>query len=170
MVLLCLTCLTSPPKSKLCPEEPVVRNRPSIPPHVVAQRAPGCNRSSRRFAVLESHRAVFCLGEAAASVEAASTSLGHPANSKKCSQRLQLATVAAQPQNLLPNLNSEEPANPTPSMPDPELSYTRLIAGSVPVGAPSTHPLAIVTRTLLPRLHFHLRCSCGRWRSCCVPV
>ena len=72
--------------------------------------------------------------------------------------------------NLLPNLNSEEPANPTPSMPDPELSYTRLVAGSVPLGDPSTHLLATVTRTLLPRLHLHSRCSCGRWWSSLVAV
>ena len=36
------------------------------------------------------------------------------------------------PQDL-ENLNSEEPASPTPSIPDPELCYRRLIAGSVPL-------------------------------------
>ena len=49
--------------------------RPSTPPHVVAQRDPGCNRSSG--AVLEGHRAFCFLQEAAVSVEAAS--LGHAA-------------------------------------------------------------------------------------------
>ena len=32
---------------------------------------------------------------------------------------------------LIENLKSEEPADPTPSIPDPELCYTRLIARSV---------------------------------------
>ena len=107
--------------------------RPSTPPHVVAQRAPGCNRSSRSRAVLEGHRAFFCLGEAAVSGDAAS--LGHPAESKKCRQRPQHApaTAAAKPQNRLDNLHSEEPASPTPSIPDSELCYIRLIAGSVPL-------------------------------------
>ena len=102
-----------------------------LPHALVAQRAPGCNRSSG--AVLEGHRAFFCLGEAAASVEAAS--LAHPADSKRCSQRLQHvpANAPAQPQDLLENLNFEEPARPTPSTPDPELGYTRLNAGSVPL-------------------------------------
>ena len=31
-------------------------------------------------------------------------------------------------------------------------------------------PLATVTRTLLPRLHLHSHCSCGRWRSCWGPA
>ena len=55
------------------------------------------------------------------SVEA--PSLGQPADSNKCSQELQNApaTAAAQPQNLVENLNSEEPSSPTPSIPDPEL-------------------------------------------------
>ena len=145
MVLLCLTRLTSPPppppqkkkKKKIetltlqCPL--LGTTRPSTPPHVVAQRAPACNRSSG--AVLEGHHAFCFLGEAAVSVEAAS--LGHPADSKKCRQRLQHvnvpATAAAQPQNRLENQNAEEPASPTPSIPDPELCYTRLIAGSVPL-------------------------------------
>ena len=87
---------------------------------------PGCNRSSRG-AVLEGHRAFCFLGEAAASVEAAS--FGHPADSKKCRQRLQHvpASAAAQPQNRLP------------SIPDPELCYTRLIAGSVPLSKLGLH-------------------------------
>ena len=95
---------------------------PSTPPHVVAQRAPGCNRSSCG-AVLEGHRAFCFLGEAAASIEAAS--LGHPADSKKVRQRFQHvpATAAARPQDLLENLNAEEPANPTPPIPNPELCY-----------------------------------------------
>ena len=80
------------PSSALkCPSQ---GTRPSLPPHVVAQRvpeyvvaqrAPRCNRSSRGRAVLEGHRAFGFLGEAACSVEA--TSLGHPADSKKCSQK-----------------------------------------------------------------------------------
>ena len=95
---------------------------PSTPPHVVAKRAPGCNRSSCG-AVLESHRALFCLGVAAVSTEAAS--LGHPADFKEGRQRLQHvpATAAARPQDLLENLNAEEPANPTPPIPNPELCY-----------------------------------------------
>ena len=121
------------PSSALkCPSQ---GTRPSPPPHVVAQRvpeyvvaqrAPGCNRSSRGRAVLEGHRAFGFLGEAASmSVEA--PSLGQPADSNKCSQELQNvpATAAAQPQNLVENLNSEEPSSPTPSIPAP-------IAGSVP--------------------------------------
>ena len=38
-------------------------------------------------------------------------------------------------------------------------------------GATSTLPLATVKKTLQPRLHCTPpHCSCGRWRSCCVPV
>ena len=108
--------------SRTCMTTPQIRSS--------AQRAPGCNRSSSR-AVLEGHPAFFFLGDAAASVEAAS--LEHPANSKRCSWWLQhvLATAAAQPQNRLENLNSGELASPTPSITDPEWCYTRLIAGSV---------------------------------------
>ena len=166
------------PSSALkCPSQ---GTRPSLPPHVVAQRvpeyvvaqrAPRCNRSSRGRAVLEGHRAFGFLGEAAASSEA--TSLGHPADSKKCSQRLQNvpATAAAQPQNLVENLNSEEPANAaTPSIPDPELSSVPLskwgLDGSTmessqhaPIGDSAT-----VTR-MLPRL-LRSHCSRGTWRSC----
>ena len=136
MVLLCLTRLTSPPPppkfETLTLQCPLLgTTRPSTPPHVVAQRAPACNRSSG--AVLEGHRAFCFLGEAAVSVEAAS--LGHPVDSKKCRQRLQHvpATAAAQPQNRIENQNAEEPASSTPSIPDTELCYTRLIAGSVPL-------------------------------------
>ena len=95
-------------------------------------RCPVAKKSKSR-AVLEGHRAFCFLGEAAASVDA--TSLKHPADPKKCSQRLQHvpATATAQPQNLLENLNAEEPASPKPSIPNPELCYTRLIAGSVPL-------------------------------------
>ena len=57
--------------SKLCPAVPLRGiTRPSTPPHVVAQRAPGCNRSSRSRAVLEGHHAFCFLEEAAASPEA----------------------------------------------------------------------------------------------------
>ena len=114
-----------------CPLRGITRL--STPPHIVAQRAPGCNRSSKSRAVLEGHRAFCFLQEAAGSVEA--TSLKHPADAKKCSQRFQHVpvTAAAQPQNLLENLNAEEPASPAPSIPNPELCYTRLIAGSVPL-------------------------------------
>ena len=95
--------------------------RPSTPPHVVAQRAPGCNRSSRGRAVLEGHRAFGFLGEAAASFEA--TSFGHPADSKNAvkGSKLLLQRPQPNPQNLVENLNSEEPSSPTPSIPDPEL-------------------------------------------------
>ena len=103
---------------------------PSLPPHVVAQRvpeyvvaqrAPGCNRSSRGRAVLEGHRAFGFLGEAAASFEA--TSFGHPADSKNAvkGSKLLLQRPQPNPQNLVENLNSEEPSSPTPSIPDPEL-------------------------------------------------
>ena len=102
------------PSSALkCPSQ---GTRPSLPPHVVAQRvpeyvvaqkAPGCNRSSRGRAVIESHRAFGFLGEAAFSGEAAS--FGAPSRLQKCSQKLHnaSATAAAQPQNLVENLNSE---------------------------------------------------------------
>ena len=186
MVLLCLACLTSPPNSKLCPELPVLHGiaRPSTPPHVVAQIAPGCNRSSCG-AVLEEHRAFFYLGVAAASREAAS--LGHPADFKEGRQRLQHvpATAAAQPQNRLENLNSEEPGSPTPSVPDPELglhAFDCRVCAAEQVGLAwpkyrgggshhtSTGATVTVTRTLLPRLQLHSRCSCGRWRSFWVPA
>ena len=102
---------------------PLQGTRPSTPPHVAAQRAPGCNRSSGGRAVLEGHPAFGFLGEAACSVEA--TSLGHPADSKNAVRRLQNApaTAAAQPQKNSPrSLKSEEPANAaTPSIPDPQL-------------------------------------------------
>ena len=129
--------------------------RPSTPPHVVAKRAPGCNRSSCG-AVLESHRALFCLGVAAVSKEAAS--LGHSADFKEGRQRLQHvpATAAARPQNRLENLNSEEPGSPTPSVPDPELCYTPLIAGSVPLSKWGLHGPSIDGG--LPA-HFHWRDS-----------
>ena len=68
--------------------------------------------------------------------------LDAPADSKKCSQRLQHvpATAAAQPQDLpFENLNAEEPASPTPSIPNPELCYIRLIAGSVPLSKWGLH-------------------------------
>ena len=97
---------------------PLQGTRPSTPSRVVAQRVAGCNRSSGGLAVLEGHRAFGFLGEAA-SVEAA-TSLGHPADSVRRLQNAH-ATTTAQPQNLFENLNSEEPASPTPSIPDPEL-------------------------------------------------
>ena len=102
------TCMTTPQIRSSAP-----KRRPSTPPHVGRPKGSGCNRSSRA-AVLEGHRAFFCLGEAAASVEAAS--LGDPANSKRCSWWLQhvLATAAAQPQNRLEKLNSGEPASPHP--------------------------------------------------------
>ena len=76
------------PSSALkCPSQ---GTRPSLPPHVVAQRvpeyvvaqkAPGCNRSSRGRAVIESHRAFGFLGEAAFSGEAAS--FGAPSRLQK---------------------------------------------------------------------------------------
>ena len=68
--------------------------------------------------------------------------LDAPADSKKCSQRLQHvpATAAARPQDLpFENLNAEEPASPTPSIPNPELCYIRLIAGSVPLSKWGLH-------------------------------
>ena len=81
------------------------------------------------------------------------------------------------PQNLVENLNSEEPANAaTPSIPDPELSSVPLskwgLHGSTMESSQHapTGDSATVTRTLLHRLLPIWHCSCGRWRSCWAPV
>ena len=43
------------------------------------------------------------------------------------------------PKSPFENLNAEEPASLTPSIPDSELCYTRLIAGSVPLSKWGLH-------------------------------
>ena len=109
-------------KSKFCPAVPAARNNEAFnSPTRRCPKGPRCNRSSG--AVLESHHAFCFLGEAAVSVEAASVSFWHPADSKKCRQSLQHvpAMAAGQPQDRLENLKSEEPASPKPSIPDLEL-------------------------------------------------
>ena len=75
------------------------------------------------------------------------------------------------PQNLVENLNSEEPANAaTPSIPDPELSSVPLSKWGLHGSTMESSQLALATVTrMLPRLPSP-HCSCGRWRSCWAPV
>ena len=96
VVLLCLTCLINSP-TRRCPKSS--RMQPKL--RCSSRRSP-CflllGRSCRR-----------CRGRL----------LGALGRLQKCRQRLQHvpATAAAQPQDLLENLNAEEPGSPTPSIP-----------------------------------------------------
>ena len=132
MVFLYLTCPTSPPNWKLYPELPVARNEALNSP---ARRCPKGSRMQPKLQKPCSSRRSPCfllLGRSCR--ERRGRLLGAPGR-----LRTMQAEAPTCSQNRLEYLNSEEPASPTPSIPDPELCYTLLIAGSVPLSKGGLH-------------------------------
>ena len=140
MVLLCLIYL---PDIRLCPEEPVAWNKEAF--NSPTRRCPKGSRMQPKFQKPCSSRKSPCfllLGRSCRRrrgrlrlLRASGRLQNMQAEAPTCSCNGRSPT----PRSPFENLNAEEPASPTPSIPNPELCYMRLIAGSVPLSKWGLH-------------------------------
>ena len=125
MVLLCLNYLTSP------------LTRPSTLPHV---RRPEGSRMQPKLRC-SSRRSPRFLLLGRSCRQRRGRLLGAPGRPQNMQSEAPTCSCNGRRSQDLPfeNLNAEEPASPAPSIPNPELCYIRLIAGSVPLSKWSLH-------------------------------